>query len=243
MKKRVIRFILRYSIGYILMGLFLVLSNVFDANKEKKENLKQSFKLSNLPKNKLTDQFNKLINYKDFKDKTILMDFWFAGCSPCRKDMAYFPGLLNTYKDKLVILSYSIDDSTTTSYILNKKPDPFQFIENKNSNWHFFNTNPFDKNSLVNKLKIRSFPTYFIISPNRDYTYDSSDAILDIHHNFGNNFKGLIYLIDKIINDPDNFFWYGTFIYLNFIVIVILFLQLLIFLTRRFILKHQKVKF
>ncbi len=244
MKKRTIRFIIRYIIGYISLFIFSVFFALYLTKKQENEinKIKNVEKISEFPNDKLKNQFKKLINYNTFKNKVVLIDFWFAGCEPCRKEMKHFPNLLKTYKEKLVILSYSIDDKKTTDFLLKEKPMPFNFLDDKNSNWHFLNTDFLDKNSFVNKLNIKSFPSYYIIDQDKNYIDNPFNSIVAIHFIFDKYLNGLKYFVNKSEGN-DKKFWLEIFVLHNLIIILILLFQFLIFLIRKYFLKHQKIKF
>lgn len=64
------------------------------------------------PSLELSDEHGKLHRLKDYRDKTVIVNFWASWCAPCRKEM---PSLQATQKalrdDGLVVLAISMDDS------------------------------------------------------------------------------------------------------------------------------------
>ena len=62
---------------------------------------------------KLKDLSGKEVALASFKDsgKVVLLNFWATWCGPCKAEIPGFVKLQEKYKDKLVILGYSVDDS------------------------------------------------------------------------------------------------------------------------------------
>jgi cytochrome oxidase Cu insertion factor (SCO1/SenC/PrrC family) len=59
----------------------------------------------------LPDKNGKLVRLADFKGKTILIDFWFTGCSACRTMAPYLKALEDSLPDreKIVFITVSVD--------------------------------------------------------------------------------------------------------------------------------------
>ena len=51
------------------------------------------------------------VKLASFKGKVILINFWATWCGPCRVEIPYLIELQNQYKDDLVILGVSVDDT------------------------------------------------------------------------------------------------------------------------------------
>ena len=51
------------------------------------------------------------VKLASFKGKVILINFWATWCGPCRVEIPYLVELQNEYKDDLVILGVSVDDT------------------------------------------------------------------------------------------------------------------------------------
>jgi thiol-disulfide isomerase/thioredoxin len=62
---------------------------------------------------KLKDLSGKEVALASFKDsgKVVLLNFWATWCGPCKAEIPGFVKLQEKYKDKLVIVGYSVDDS------------------------------------------------------------------------------------------------------------------------------------
>ncbi len=96
---------------------------------------------------------------KDYSGKYILFDFWGTWCTPCIKSIPDLKELYNEFKDKeIMFVSVAFDSDA------NKVG---QFVLREQMNWEhiFIDQNKIDKNSLVEKLRVSSFPTTILISP------------------------------------------------------------------------------
>jgi len=102
---------------------------------------------------------NSTLNFDQYPNKYILLDFWGTWCNPCIVLIPELKELNNQFRDKkFVLISVAYDRD------VQKVSD---FVKNEQMEWeHVFvsQTQP-DKNSLVEKLKVMSFPTTILISP------------------------------------------------------------------------------
>ena len=62
---------------------------------------------------KLKDLTGKEVALSSYKDsgKVILLNFWATWCGPCKAEIPGFVKLQEKYKDKLLIIGYSVDDT------------------------------------------------------------------------------------------------------------------------------------
>ena len=62
---------------------------------------------------KLKDMEGKEVALSSFKDqgKVVLLNFWATWCGPCKAEIPGFVELQDKYRDKLVIIGYSVDDT------------------------------------------------------------------------------------------------------------------------------------
>ena len=51
------------------------------------------------------------VNLASFKGKVILLNFWATWCGPCKLEIPDLVELQNTYRDDLVVLGFSVDDT------------------------------------------------------------------------------------------------------------------------------------
>ena len=186
MAKKKIQYIVLYLFGLIFLFAFWF---YYKDTRNQKNALTAKNELNEFPIIKLKNQFGDLKSIDDYKGKLILIDFWFAGCPPCLEEMKYFPALLTKYKDKLVILSYSIDSEEITKKLLETKRKPWDFLVTDNPNWTFYNINIQQENNLKDKLKITSFPAHFIIDQNGKFLGSPKNAVYGIESKLGSIFK------------------------------------------------------
>ena len=102
---------------------------------------------------------NSIFGIDDYSDKYILFDFWGTWCNPCIKLIPELKMLNQEYQNKnfvLVSVAYDIDIETVSN-----------FVNKENMNWiHLFvSMNKNDKNSIINKLKIISYPSTLLVAP------------------------------------------------------------------------------
>ncbi len=60
----------------------------------------------------LKDTFENIVQLKEFKDKILILDFWFTSCAPCIMDFPYLKKLQTHYKDSsnIIFISICIDN-------------------------------------------------------------------------------------------------------------------------------------
>jgi thiol-disulfide isomerase/thioredoxin len=57
------------------------------------------------------DLDGKTVSLASFKGKVMLLNFWATWCGPCKAEIPGFVDLQAKYKDKLVVVGYSVDDT------------------------------------------------------------------------------------------------------------------------------------
>lgn len=120
----------------------------------------------------------------DFKGKTVLVNFWFSTCPPCLDEMKYFPELLNRYDD-LVIMSISIDSENHTQKLVTEKTAPWTFLNGDHPRWMFYNVDKLEKNGYVDRLKVNSFPTYFLLNREGKIISSPKDGLYGVEKELG----------------------------------------------------------
>ncbi len=113
-----------------------------------------------MPKFEAKHLDNSVFELKQHPDKYILLDFWGTWCNPCIKLIPELKKINTEYSnDKFVLVSVAYDSDQK------KIAD---FISRENMDWEhiFVNQNQENKNSLIEKLKITSYPSTILIDPN-----------------------------------------------------------------------------
>ena len=90
----------------------------------------------------------------DYLGKYLLLDFWSAGCAPCIRAFPTMKEILETYHDKLTIISVSIDSDTMWKEAMNTHNTPWVNLREPNS-W----------SGLSASYGVMSIPNYVLISP------------------------------------------------------------------------------
>ena len=90
----------------------------------------------------------------ELKGEYILIDFWSSGCGPCIMAIPEMEELATTYKDKLNIVSISIDD-----------PKPWEMASEKHhmswNNWNDFK----GQSGIYAQYMQHSIPCYTLVAP------------------------------------------------------------------------------
>ena len=59
----------------------------------------------------MKDLEGKDVSLSSFKGKVVLLNFWATWCGPCKAEIPGFVRLQEKYRDQLVIVGYSVDDT------------------------------------------------------------------------------------------------------------------------------------
>lgn len=90
----------------------------------------------------------------DFKGKYIMLDFWSRGCGPCIAALPEMKELAEIYKDRLTIVSLSIDTKKGWEDASKRHEMTWQNLSDLKGN-----------NGLYAKYGVRGIPNYVLISP------------------------------------------------------------------------------
>ncbi len=72
----------------------------------------------------LNDRFGRKINFENFKDRYLLIDFWASWCVPCIENFPYLKKLMEEYKsDSIQFISVSLDTNSNSWKAAIKKYD------------------------------------------------------------------------------------------------------------------------
>lgn len=223
-KKDVLKFVLG-------MFVFITLILIADFAIEELQNDQNSFQT--FPLNEVTTSFGESKLISNIESEVILIDFWFASCKPCLQEMVFFPELLDKYKDRLTIISYSIDSVNRTQELLLSESGVWSFLDASNSNWIFSNTSQRDENSIVNSMNITYYPTYFIINNKGEVLFQPKSGIYGVEKILSSNFTIGLTLKKYLASFQPSKFYISIFLY--FILLVIYFL--IMFFKNKFLKK------
>jgi thiol-disulfide isomerase/thioredoxin len=132
----------------------------------------------------LPDTLGKNVSLSDFKGKTVLLDFWFTGCTPCRlmaKELKKLELRLNP--DSVVIVSINVDKNKErwiSSVRSGLYTSPHAFILNT----QLLGT----EHPLIKHYSITGFPTLMVIDKNGRFKRNPKNPMSD-------NAEDLIYLL------------------------------------------------
>lgn len=138
------------KIFLILSALFLISILSFSATTNKaKVGIQKGNEAPNI---KITDLNGKTVNLKDYRGKTVLLNFWATWCPPCRAEMPSLEEVWVKNKKDITILAVSIDEDSTANV---KK-----FIKDGKYTFPVFHDK---KGDTVNTYLIKNIPTTYII--------------------------------------------------------------------------------
>ena len=108
---------------------------------------------------KLTDYNWQLIsdsgetyNFNEAKGKVIVINFWATWCPPCIAEMPSLEALYNQYKDDVVFLFVSNEESKVIQSFINKNEYSFQFHTPKTTNPETFQVSAIPRTFIIDKL-------------------------------------------------------------------------------------------
>lgn len=104
-----------------------------------------------LPVMQYTDLNRKVYNNRTLSGKTVVIDFWFIGCTACVQEFPLLNKLVDSLKsDEIVFLSFAFDEEHDLKTFLNKTSFQFEVIS--------------DTSAVLNKtLGIRAYPTQVVV--------------------------------------------------------------------------------
>lgn len=112
-----------------------------------------------LPEVILTNTEGDSLSNKDFKDKIVVLDFWFTGCGYCIAEMPDFQKLSDKYENETRVIFYSANNPVREDTI-----GQAQKMLNDN---HCLLPLLFAEHNITKSLGIKVYPTYMIFAQNR----------------------------------------------------------------------------
>jgi peroxiredoxin len=120
----------------LLLSILLTLSvYAQDENEERlnryQQMLKQSQELVSKPAPDFTvkDLDGNVHDLSKYRGKTVVLNFWYIGCAPCRKEIPDLNNLIDEYKDKdVVFIALATDSKKKLKSFLKRKPFNYNIV-------------------------------------------------------------------------------------------------------------------
>jgi len=141
----------------LIKGVTYVTTRVFNMEIDKNDRVKISNKDWQLVGLK-----GQQVNFKDFKDQVILINYWATWCPPCIAEMPSFQKLYDDYKDKMVFLFVANDEMNRVE----------KFIENKKYHIPVY----FQISQGPSEMQSNSIPTTYIINKEGEIVVNKTGA-------------------------------------------------------------------
>lgn len=126
-------------------------SNIEDENVSESQNEETNEPVM-APDFELKSMDDPFIKLSDMRDKNVILNFWYTGCSFCVIEMPDLQKLQDTYKDDLLLLGINVGE---------KKGAVQEFMDENNLNF----TVLLDEDmNVANTYGIRSFPTTIAVN-------------------------------------------------------------------------------
>jgi thiol-disulfide isomerase/thioredoxin len=130
---------------------------------------------------KIRDLNGTVIDFKDFKGKTIFINVWATWCGPCRIEM---PSIQSMYdkvdKEKIVFIMLAVDEKKDFQKVVN-------FVNEKKYTFPVYVPHEF----LPDQLMVRIIPTTFVIDANGKIASKETGAANYDTEKFRNFLEGL----------------------------------------------------
>ena len=139
------------TIHTLSLVLLIAIVGCREATKEKKDIILPSANTeTDIGKIQLTDLKNRGIDIKQYKGKTVFVNFWATWCKPCIAEMPSIQKLQTRFKDELII------------FLLASNEEVSEIEGFKNDNSYTFN---YTRIINLESLNIQAIPTTYIYSP------------------------------------------------------------------------------
>jgi thiol-disulfide isomerase/thioredoxin len=102
---------------------------------------------------KIKDINGRKIEAKDWAGKTIVFNFWFIGCPPCRAEIPELNRLALKYKNNpnVIFVGFSLDDEYDIKEFIKKNPFNYQLVGDGSNYASEFNINLYPTNVVIDK--------------------------------------------------------------------------------------------
>jgi thiol-disulfide isomerase/thioredoxin len=102
---------------------------------------------------KIKDIDGKKIDVKDWAGKTVVLNFWFIGCPPCRAEIPDLNKLALKYKDNpnVIFIAIALDESWEVADFMKKNPLAYHLVGDGRYYAKLFDINLYPTNVVVDK--------------------------------------------------------------------------------------------
>ncbi len=102
---------------------------------------------------KIKDINGNKLDAKDWAGKTIVFNFWFIGCPPCRAEIPELSRIAQKYKDdpEVVFVGFALDDSHDIKEFIKKSPFAYRLVSESRDIAHQYNINMYPTNVVIDK--------------------------------------------------------------------------------------------
>jgi thiol-disulfide isomerase/thioredoxin len=129
---------------------------------------------------KVHDINGKKVDAKDWAGKTVVLNYWFIGCPPCRAEIPDLNKLALKYKDNpnVIFIAIALDQDYDVSDFIKKNPLAYHVVG--------------DGRDLANMFKIHLYPTNVVID---------KQGKVQLHYSGG--YQNGPYWLDKTIQESE----------------------------------------
>jgi peroxiredoxin len=101
----------------------------------------------------LKDLDDQLVSLKDFRGNLVLLDFWFVGCSFCKKELPFTKKLIEEFKDK---------NFKVIQICMRSDQDDWEKLKKDLVGIPLYSNAQWDK-KLTNSYKLAGYPRYVLV--------------------------------------------------------------------------------
>lgn len=110
----------------------------------------------------LQDMDGQVVDFKSFKDKKILVNFWATWCPPCIAEMPSMQALYEDYSDKVAFVFVTNDDRAVVAKFINKNGYTFPIYQ--------------AVSAAPSELESDALPTTYLINEKGEILIDKTGA-------------------------------------------------------------------
>jgi thiol-disulfide isomerase/thioredoxin len=102
---------------------------------------------------KFKDITGKKIEPKDWIGKTLVFNFWFIGCPPCRAEIPELTRIAQKYKNNpnVIFVGFALDEAYDIKEFIKKLPFGYNLVSESQDYAHQFNINMYPTNVVIGK--------------------------------------------------------------------------------------------